>query len=42
MFMNHYKIVGYITQDYEKDVRYIYYQNIDSKNKGNNDPFGLA
>ena len=40
--MNHYKILGYITEDYEKDVRYIYYKNLESKTKTNNDPFGIA
>ncbi len=39
--MNHYKIVGYVTEHYENNIRHVYYRNLE-QGKNTADPFALA
>lgn len=42
LFWNHYKIVGYVAEEYESNLRFVYYQNIEPKAKGQAELFGLT
>lgn len=42
LFWNHYKIVGYVAEEYESNLRYVYYQNVETKAKGQAELFGLS
>lgn len=39
--MNHYKIVGYVGEDYESNTRQVYYRNLEQQ-KNNINPFALT
>jgi hypothetical protein len=42
LFMNHYKIVGYVSEHYESNTRHVYYRNLEQQGKNTADPFALS